>query len=91
LPDPDNRVTINPDGQIALKFQETNLEGHKRLTAKLKAMLGDIGCHDRLMHRSLYLGKHSDRRHRAPGRNRSVRPRSEDIGAGCELQGARSG
>jgi choline dehydrogenase-like flavoprotein len=36
---------------------ETNLEGHKRLTAKLKDMLSEIGCHDQLMHRSLYLGK----------------------------------
>jgi choline dehydrogenase-like flavoprotein len=57
LPDPNNRVTINPDGQIMLSIQETNLEGHKRLTAKLKDMLTGIGCHDQLMHRSLYLGK----------------------------------
>jgi choline dehydrogenase-like flavoprotein len=40
-----------------LSIQETNLEGHKRLTAKLKDMLTGIGCHDQLMHRSLYLGK----------------------------------
>ena len=36
LPDPDNRVTVNPNGQIVLSIQETNLEGHKRLTAKLR-------------------------------------------------------
>ena len=57
LPHPDNRVTINPNGQLVLSIQETNLEGHKRLTAKLEGMLGDIGLHDHLMHRSLYLGK----------------------------------
>ena len=57
LPHPDNRVTINPEGQIVLSIHETNLEGHKRLTAKLKGMLGDIGLHDQLMNRSLYLGK----------------------------------
>jgi choline dehydrogenase-like flavoprotein len=57
LPEANNRVTLNQDGQIGLNIQETNLEGHKRLTAKLKAMLTEIGCHDRLMHRSLYLGK----------------------------------
>ena len=57
LPRPDNRVTINPDREIVLSIHETNLEGHKRLTAKLKDMLSEIGCHDQLMHRSLYLGK----------------------------------
>jgi len=29
----------------------------QRLTAKLKSMLSEIGCHDQLMDRSLYLGK----------------------------------
>ena len=92
LPHPDNRVTINPDGQIVLSIQETNLEGHKRLTAKLE---GHARRHrlTRSVDAPFALSGqgHSDRRHRAPGRNRSVRPRSEDIGAGCELQGARFG
>jgi choline dehydrogenase-like flavoprotein len=57
LPDPNNRVMINPEGQIVLNIYENNLEGHRRLKAKLKAMLTDIGCHDLLMHRSLYPGK----------------------------------
>jgi choline dehydrogenase-like flavoprotein len=57
LPHPDNRVTITQDGRIVLSIQETNVEGHKRLTAKLKDMLAEIGCHDQLVHRSLYLGK----------------------------------
>jgi choline dehydrogenase-like flavoprotein len=50
-------VTITPDGRIVLSIWDTNREGHKRLTAKLKAMLTEIGCHDQLMHRELYLGK----------------------------------
>jgi choline dehydrogenase-like flavoprotein len=57
LPNPENRMTINPDGQIVLHIQDTNPEAHKRLTAKLKTMLTEIGCHDLLMPRSLYLGK----------------------------------
>ena len=40
-----------------MSIDETNLEGHKRLRAKLEGMLGALGLHDRLMHRSLYLGK----------------------------------
>jgi choline dehydrogenase-like flavoprotein len=57
LPDANNRVTIDHHGQIVLSIRESNLEGHKRLAAKLKAMLTEIGCHDQLMDRSLYLGK----------------------------------
>ena len=33
------------------------MEGHHRLIAKLKGMLKDLGLHDHLMSRSLYLGK----------------------------------
>jgi choline dehydrogenase-like flavoprotein len=57
LPHPDNRVTVNADGQIKLALHDTNLEAHNRLKAKLESMLGDLGLHDQLMHRSLYLGK----------------------------------
>ncbi len=57
LPDPSNRVTIDSQGMTTLALQETNLEGYQRLIAKLKEMLKDIGCHDRLLSRSLYLGK----------------------------------
>jgi choline dehydrogenase-like flavoprotein len=57
LPHADNRVTVNADGQIRLALHDTNLEAHKRLKAKLESMLGALGLHDQLMHRSLYLGK----------------------------------
>jgi choline dehydrogenase-like flavoprotein len=57
LPHPDNRITIKPKGEITLSLVETNTEGHHRLVAKLKDMLHDLGLHDHLMPRSLYLGK----------------------------------
>ena len=57
LPQPDNRVTLNARGEINLHLAETNVEGHKRLVAKLKEMLKHIGCHDFLLPRSLYLNK----------------------------------
>ncbi|HKF19297.1 MAG TPA: GMC family oxidoreductase [Candidatus Dormibacteraeota bacterium] len=57
LPDPDNRVTLNARGEIVLHLKETNMEGHRRLLATLKAMLGHLGCEAHLLPRSLYLGK----------------------------------
>jgi choline dehydrogenase-like flavoprotein len=57
LPHADNRVSVNAEGEIRLDLQETNVEGHHRLIAKLKGMLKDLGLHDHLMSRSLYLGK----------------------------------
>ncbi|MGH9718061.1 MAG: GMC oxidoreductase [Candidatus Acidiferrales bacterium] len=57
LPHPDNRVSLNHDGEITLDLRETNTEGHRRLVEKLKGMLSGLGLHDRLMTRSLYLGK----------------------------------
>lgn len=57
LPDPDNRVLLNPDGQISLHYSENNVEAHGRLTDKLKSMLNAIGCENRLIPSALYLGK----------------------------------
>ncbi len=58
LPDPENQVTLNSKGEIVLHLKETNMEGHNRLRAKLKNMLGKMGCHEHhLLPRSLYLGK----------------------------------
>jgi choline dehydrogenase-like flavoprotein len=63
LPDPDNRVTLNTDGQIVLSYTPNNLEGHERLHKELKRLLnkgkctvhgGD--CHQGLFLRSLFLG-----------------------------------
>ncbi|HEY7300781.1 MAG TPA: GMC family oxidoreductase [Xanthobacteraceae bacterium] len=57
LPDPNNRVTYDRDGRVILDLTENNMEGHRRLQAKLKDMLGAIDCHPHLLPRSLYLGK----------------------------------
>ncbi|HVA71619.1 MAG TPA: GMC family oxidoreductase [Candidatus Limnocylindrales bacterium] len=57
LPNANNRVSVNRKGEITLSIEESNMEGHHRLTAKLKSMLKDLDLHDRLMSRSLYLGK----------------------------------
>jgi hypothetical protein len=92
LPDANNRVTIDHDGQIVLNIRESNLEGHKRLTAKLKAMLTEIGCHDQLMDRSLYLGKNipiGGTAHQAGTVRFGVDPRTSALD--LELQGARFG
>ena len=57
LPDPDNRVTLNSEGEIVLHLKESNMEGHKRLLAKLRRMLESTGAQQRLLPRALYLGK----------------------------------
>jgi choline dehydrogenase-like flavoprotein len=58
LPDPDNRVEINRDGGITLRYRQNNLEGHRRLIGKLKAMLAEIGCdQEHLLPANLYIGK----------------------------------
>ncbi len=43
---PDNRVTINRDGEITLHYQVTNGEAHKRLVQKLTDILHKIHCTD---------------------------------------------
>lgn len=57
LPDPNNRVTVDRDGRIHLSYQVNNLEGHRRLQAKLKGMLNEIGCEDHLLPTSVYVGR----------------------------------
>lgn len=57
LPDPDNRVLLNTQGDIALHYTVNNGEGHARLTAKRKEMLNALGCEKHLIPTSLYLGK----------------------------------
>ncbi|MDQ6819006.1 MAG: GMC family oxidoreductase [Actinomycetota bacterium] len=46
LPHPDNRVTVDRKGRIHLAKRYHNLEPHKRLLVKLKALMGPLGCHD---------------------------------------------
>jgi choline dehydrogenase-like flavoprotein len=49
LPHPDNRVTVDRNRRIHVAYSDRNLEGHKRLIAKLKGMLAHLGCHPTLI------------------------------------------
>jgi len=57
LPDPENRVTLTPKGEIKLSYTFNNQEPIRKLEAKLKSMLGEIDCHSPLIPNTLYLGK----------------------------------
>jgi choline dehydrogenase-like flavoprotein len=46
LPHPDNRVTVDRQGRIHVAKTYQNLEPHKRLLGKLKALMGPLGCHE---------------------------------------------
>ena len=56
---PENRVTLEKDGQIRLTLDEKhNIEGVKRLMHKLEGMLGALGMHEhRLLDHSIYMHK----------------------------------
>ena len=49
LPHAENRVTVDRNGRIHVAYTDRNTEGHKRLIAKLKGMLGSLGCHPTLI------------------------------------------
>src|SRR5919205_462206 len=51
LPHPDNRVTVDRQGNVHLSKTYYNTEPHKRLLAKLKDLLGPLGCHDTVIPR----------------------------------------
>src|SRR5438876_6049949 len=61
LPDPENRVTLDGQGNIVLSYRPNNEEGHTRLIAKLKSLLGEQRacsvhgheCHQGLFSRNL--------------------------------------
>ncbi len=65
LPDPNNRVTVNSEGEIVLSYTPNNEEGHKRLIAKLKQLMNQQTkcpihgheCHQGLFARSLFVGQ----------------------------------
>jgi choline dehydrogenase-like flavoprotein len=44
IPHPHNRVTVDREGDIHLNKTYSNLEPHRRLLAKLKNLLGPMGC-----------------------------------------------
>ncbi|MCI0657146.1 MAG: GMC family oxidoreductase [Acidobacteria bacterium] len=65
LPDPENRVTLDKEGDIVLTYKPNNEEGHKRLIAKLKDLMQQQtkcsvhghACHQGLFSRNLFLGQ----------------------------------
>ena len=56
LPDPNNRVTLDRDGNIVLSYTPNNLEGHKRLISKLKDLVRNTGCDDHLIPLNAFVG-----------------------------------
>jgi choline dehydrogenase-like flavoprotein len=65
LPDPENRVALDRDGNIVLSYKPNNEQGHKRLIAKLEELMKrqtacpvhGHQCHQGLFSRNLYLGQ----------------------------------
>ncbi len=65
LPDPNNRVTLDREGNIVLSYKPNNEEGHKRLIAKLEGLMQQQTkckahgheCHQGLFARNLFLGQ----------------------------------
>jgi choline dehydrogenase-like flavoprotein len=56
LPQADNRVTVDGQGNIVLSYMETNIEAKKRLYGKVKSLLGKLDMNpDHLIHRFAYM------------------------------------
>ena len=49
LPDPDNRVTVEPDGQIRLSYTFGDLSAHDRLVKKLESGIGSFVTHHHIL------------------------------------------
>jgi choline dehydrogenase-like flavoprotein len=65
LPDPDNRITLDQEGNIVLSYKLNNEEAHKRLAQKLETLLQQQSkcpvhgheCHEGLFARNLFVGQ----------------------------------
>jgi choline dehydrogenase-like flavoprotein len=55
LPMPDNRVTVEKDGNIKLSYTHNNQVPKQKLYDKLKSMLNHLGMHEHLIQRNLYM------------------------------------
>jgi choline dehydrogenase-like flavoprotein len=49
LPHPDNRVLVGRDGRIHLHYTDRDTEGHRRLIAKLRSLLPQLGMYPTLL------------------------------------------
>ncbi len=57
LPDPDNRVALDANGNVQLHYTPNNLEGHERLAGKVKQLLAKAGMNMKhLLPANLYVG-----------------------------------
>ena len=56
LPLPDNRVTVDGQGAISLRYTPTNLEAHARLRAKFESLLSAMQCRDDVYENLSYVG-----------------------------------
>jgi choline dehydrogenase-like flavoprotein len=65
LPDPENRVSLDREGNIVLSYRPNNQEGHRQLIKTLEAFLQaqrscpvhGKSCHQGLFSRNLFLGQ----------------------------------
>lgn len=65
LPDPNNRVTLDRNGNIVLSYTPNNIKSHERLQEKLKSLMKQQtkcavhghDCHQGLFSRNLFLGE----------------------------------
>jgi choline dehydrogenase-like flavoprotein len=57
LPLPENRVTINRDGEIVLSYTPNNLEGFRQLQGKLKGLIREADCNEDLIPIKLFVGE----------------------------------
>ena len=55
LPDPENRVSLNSQGQIQLSYKRNNLEPMRQLQAKLKSLLKSLARGRGVMAKSYYM------------------------------------
>jgi choline dehydrogenase-like flavoprotein len=56
LPDPNNRVTLDRNGNIVLSYVPNNEAGHKRLVARLKELVKEADCEDCLIPHNAFVG-----------------------------------
>jgi len=56
LPHPDNRVTLDRDGNIVLSYTPNNEAGHRQLTGRLERLLQHLDMHPHLIPRNLFVG-----------------------------------
>ena len=79
LPLPDNRVTVDGDGAISLRYTPTNLQAHARLRAKFESLLATMQCRDDVFENLSYLGgRLGSGRRRPPERHDPLRTRPDD-------------